>query len=97
MKRPARLLLAAAVLTLTAATASAMSFTHYSSSEKGGFGVKSAAKTAAESEPVPRFTLDIADGIRTVTFKSWGTCFNELGWDALQVLPDRCPGSSRTP
>ncbi len=21
------------------------------------------------------------------TFKSWGTCFNELGWEALQLLP----------
>ena len=23
-----------------------------------------------------------------MTFKGWGTCFNELGWDALQVLPE---------
>ena len=23
-----------------------------------------------------------------VTFRGWGTCFNELGWDALQVLPE---------
>ena len=22
-----------------------------------------------------------------VTFKAWGTCFNELGWDALNILP----------
>ena len=22
-----------------------------------------------------------------VTFKAWGTCFNELGWDALNMLP----------
>ena len=88
MIRSAHIFLAA-VLTLTAATASAMSFTHYSSSEKGGFWVKSAAKTAAESESGLRFTLDAGDGSRAiVTFKGWGTCFNELGWDALQVLPE---------
>ena len=84
----------AAVLTLslTAATVSAMSFTRYSSSEKDGFWVKSEAKTVAtgsESGSRPRFTLDAGDGSRAiVTFKGWGTCFNELGWDALRVLPE---------
>jgi len=88
MIRTAQILLASAVLTLTAAAASAMSFTRYSSSADG-FWVKSAAKTAAESESALRFTLDAGDGNRAiVTFKGWGTCFNELGWDALQVLPE---------
>ena len=83
-------LLAAAILSLAAATASAMSFTHYSSSEKDGFWIKSSQKTA---DAVPETGSDVVikadDENRTiVTFKSWGTCFNELGWDALQVLPE---------
>ena len=27
-----------------------------------------------------------------MVFKGWGTCFNELGWDALQVLPEEKRG-----
>ena len=90
MTRILKLLGLTAVLTLTAATASAMSFTHYASSEKDGFWVKSRLKTAGA---VPESQSDIAieeDAGNTpiVTFKGWGTCFNELGWDALQILPE---------
>jgi len=89
MTRTANSLLLSAALLLTAAAASAMSFTHYSSSEKDGFWVKSEAKTVGtESEPGAQFTADAGDGSMPIaTFKGWGTCFNELGWDALQVLP----------
>ena len=96
MTRTAKLLGFAAALTLTTTTASAMSFTHYSSSEKDGFWVKSEAKTgapgfeAAEISSVTSFfKMEAGDGSNAiVTFKGWGTCFNELGWDALQLLPE---------
>ena len=96
MTRTAKLLGLAAALILTAATASARSFTRYSSSEKDGFWVKGEAKTGAPgfeaaeiSSATSFFKMDAGDGTTSpiVTFKGWGTCFNELGWDALQVLP----------
>ena len=96
MTHIAKRLAIAAVLILTAATASARSFTRYSSSEKGGVWVKSEEKTvSAETETAetssvrPFFKIDAGDGSSAImTFKGWGTCFNELGWDALQVLPE---------
>ena len=96
MTQSAKLLGIAAVLILTSATASARSFTRYSSSEKDGFWVKSKVETVSaeaplkETSPVrPAFKIDAGDGNSAiVTFKGWGTCFNELGWDALQVLPE---------
>ncbi|RZK63001.1 MAG: beta-glycosidase [Hymenobacter sp.] len=39
-------------------------------------------KTAA-TPPV----LEVKGDEKITTFKAWGTCFNELGWDALQLLP----------
>lgn len=35
------------------------------------------------SEPV----LEIRDNEKSFTFKAWGGTFNELGWDALNILP----------
>lgn len=32
--------------------------------------------------------LEVKGNESIVTFKSWGTCFNELGWDALNLLPE---------
>lgn len=32
--------------------------------------------------------LEVTGSENIVTFKRWGTCFNELGWDALQMLPE---------
>jgi glucosylceramidase len=32
-------------------------------------------------------TIAIDENESITTFKSWGTCFNELGWDALNLLP----------
>ena len=34
---------------------------------------------------VAEFTIDPQQ--QAQTFKGWGTCFNELGWDALNLLP----------
>jgi glucosylceramidase len=42
---------------------------------------------ALESRPAcqPDATLNPAKAV--LTFKGWGICFNELGWDALRLLP----------
>ena len=44
------------------------------------------AKVCLEANPVqtPGLTVNDDDGI--VTFRAWGTAFNELCWDALGVL-----------
>ena len=77
MTRTAKLFGIAAVLFLTAATASAMSFTRYSSSEKDGFWVKGEAKTGAPgfeaaeiSSECSFFRIDAGDGTTSpiVTF-----------------------------
>ena len=34
----------------------------------------------------PEIIIDLDD--QRQTFKAWGTCFNELGWDALKLLPE---------
>lgn len=34
----------------------------------------------------PEIVLDVEETLQT--FKGWGTCFNELGWDALRLLPE---------
>jgi len=96
MTRTAKLLGIAAVLILITAAASARSFTRYSSSERGGFWVKSELKSVgtgtdrqASSGPANLLAINAGDGSSAiVTFKGWGTCFNELGWDALQILPE---------
>jgi len=33
-------------------------------------------------------SLEVKGNETIVTFKAWGTCFNELGWDALNLLPE---------
>ena len=89
MTRTIRLLCIAA-LSLSAATASAMSFTHYASSEKDGFWIENKQKTVGDAVLKSETTVVIDEDDESnaiVTFKGWGTCFNELGWDALQILP----------
>lgn len=44
---------------------------------------KVALQKTAPSAPL----LAVKGGEAITTFKAWGTCFNELGWDALQLLP----------
>ena len=31
--------------------------------------------------------LDVSGSEKGTVFKAWVTCFNELGWDALNMLP----------
>lgn len=87
MTRTASLLIFA--LLLTSAMAPARSFTHYSSSERGGYWTRSEQMTVESGEDETESVVAVNDSAAPlVTFKGWGTCFNELGWDALQVLPE---------
>ncbi len=91
MTRISKHLCILSALFLASAAASARTFTQYSSSEKDGFWTESRLETVVRATGRPANLLEIAAGDGSeavVTFKSWGTCFNELGWDALQVLPE---------
>lgn len=45
---------------------------------------QSTVKLQARQETTPQ--LEVKDTGSGVVFRNWGTCFNELGWDALNVL-----------
>lgn len=62
----------------------AQTFSWMSSSE-GKYWNQKSIKLQKKASVDPDLTVDSQDGI--ITFRSWGTCFNELGWDALNVLP----------
>ncbi|MGJ5641291.1 glycoside hydrolase family 30 protein [Formosa sp. S-31] len=45
-------------------------------------------KLKLEKKAVGQSSLEVNGSEHIVTFKAWGTCFNELGWDALNMLPE---------
>lgn len=72
-------------LTATLATgASAQSYSWVSSTEGNIW-----QQTKAKLQPAARQTplLEVNGTEEGTVFRGWGTCFNELGWDALNVLP----------
>ncbi|MBR2962798.1 MAG: glycoside hydrolase family 30 protein [Lentisphaeria bacterium] len=77
--------LGVAAFVLFAASASAQTFTRYTSTD-GDYWKESRVKGSENAEGQPIINVKGDESI--MTFKGWGTCFNELGWDALQVLPE---------
>jgi glucosylceramidase len=75
--------LAMSLLYLTAAL-SAQSFTRVVSTEGKEWQV-SVLKTSSSTSQQP--LLNITGAETGTPFNAWGTCFNELGWDALNRLP----------
>lgn len=62
----------------------AQTFTWISSTEDNVWQ-EAKTKLQASTQNTPLLS---ADGTETIqVFKKWGTCFNELGWDALNMLP----------
>ena len=55
------------------------------SSTEGNVWKEAKVKLQAKCEEAPLLKTDGTDCIQT--FQKWGTCFNELGWDALNMLP----------
>lgn len=64
--------------------ASAQSYTWVSSTEDDTWK-QSVIKTQRSGTASP--VLEVSGNENLQTFKAWGTCFNELGWDALNLLP----------
>ena len=46
------------------------------------------SKTRMQKEPDANPVLEIKGDEKITVFKHWGTCFNELGWDALNMLSE---------
>lgn len=79
-----RLLSSSVIMLLMAVPALAQTVTIISSTEKKLWAT---SKTRLQSKAASALVLSV-DGKKSIaTFSHWGTCFNELGWDALQMLP----------
>lgn len=81
-----RSLFCAGLLLAAATVVSAQSLTWVSSTE-GNVWQESKVKLQSKSKQNP--VLQVTGKEQGVIFKNWGTCFNELGWDALNLLPRR--------
>ena len=77
-------LVSSLVLTLSANSMYAQSLEWISSTE-GNTWQKSKAKLQTNAAQTP--ILDVSGSEKGTVFKAWVTCFNELGWDALNMLP----------
>ncbi len=73
-----------AVLMILHITLSAQSVTWISSTESNTWN-QSTIKLEKNTSSIPDIEVD--DNEPIVSFKAWGTCFNERGWDALNLLP----------
>ncbi|WP_204273667.1 glycoside hydrolase family 30 protein [Draconibacterium mangrovi] len=67
-------------------TVIAQSVTWISSTENNTWN-QSAVKLEKKVSTSP--DLVVKGNTEIITFKAWGTCFNERGWDALNMLPDK--------
>lgn len=60
----------------------AQTFTWFASTDKQEWKQSSVKASSSGAEPI----VQVAKGKAIVRFQRWGTCFNELGWDALNML-----------
>lgn len=72
------------LLTLFTLNANAQTF-NWIISTKGNTWNQSTIKLKENALTKP--VLKVTGEENIITFKAWGTCFNELGWDALNMLP----------
>lgn len=78
-----RLLSTGIIALLTTAATTAQTLNVVSSTEGNVWKQsKTRLQTKAQSEPV----LTVSGNEEGTVFRNWGTCFNELGWDALNML-----------
>ncbi len=66
------------------ATVTAQTFKTFSSVEGK---VWQSSQTKLQVKPLQNPLIQVNKESVGTTFKAWGTCFNELGWDALNYLP----------
>ena len=76
--------LIALFLTFTPLLCQAQRFAHISSTADETWQKEATAKLA--STPASSQPLVVSDQTDAPLFRHWGTCFNELGWDALSLL-----------
>jgi len=72
------------VLSVFALSVNAQSFV-WTSSTEGNEWDQATGKLEKTTSVTPN--LEVNGDESLVTFKAWGTCFNERGWDALNLLP----------
>lgn len=72
------------IFILTAMAVNAQDFTWISSTE-GNTWKQAGVKLQKNSSANQSLEVNTKDAL--LTFKAWGTCFNELGWDAINLLP----------
>ena len=77
-------LLSGLVMALSVNDAYAQSFEWISSTE-GNIWKQNKVKLQTNTGQTP--LLEVNGTEEGTVFKAWGTCFNELGWDALNMLP----------
>jgi len=57
----------------------------WTSSTEGNTWKQTSMKTEKKASVTP--AMEVSGDENIVIFKAWGTCFNERGWDALNLLP----------
>ena len=72
------------LLMLLASSSFAQAFDWTSTTEQSPW---QQSKVILSKAPFTAPVLTFAGNEPIVTFKAWGTCFNELGWDAIQLVP----------
>ena len=77
-------LLSSLSIVLSMGTMSAQSYEWISSTENNTWQ-QSKVKLQTNTGRTP--LLEVNGSENGTVFKAWGTCFNELGWDALNMLP----------
>ena len=68
---------------MTVSIASAQTFTSYTTTESETWKT---GKVSLKSSPVGKTVLEMNGDEQGVTFRAWGTTFNELDWDAFNLL-----------
>ena len=68
---------------MTVSIASAQTFTSYTTTESETWKT---GKVSLKSSPVGKTVLEMNGDEQEVTFRAWGTTFNELDWDAFNLL-----------
>ena len=83
MKRFSKRILMFSCLAMSVSNLYAQSYTWFCSTENDVWK-ETKIKLQSKSETTPILKVTGAESIQI--FKRWGTCFNELGWDALNLL-----------
>lgn len=71
------------ILSMVSAVVNAQTFDVYTTTEQATW---QPSKVSLQSRPTSTVTLAADNRDKGTVFKAWGTCFNELDWDAFNML-----------